>query len=104
MTATMTPAPASNSYRMFAVACVVHSAAVLALWAATFLADLDLLSGKTWLAFAWLWLIWPVVLFIRREGSISRFAYPVLIGAVMLMPCIPVAFTYTVWSFQGFAP
>lgn len=94
----------STTYRALAAACILHAATVFTLWATMFLADLDFMSGKLWLVVAWLWFIWPVALFFHRGRTVRRFVVPVLIGAALLVPCLPVFFTFTAWYIYGFAP
>src|SRR6185436_7886003 len=79
-------------YRVFAVSCVVHALAVSAFWAAMFVANLDLLPGKVWLALAWLWLVWPVALMLHPGRSLRRIAWRVFIAVGLLVPCTPVIY------------
>ena len=90
------------AYRVFACSCVIHALVVFAFWAAMFVANLDLMPGKVWLALAWLWLIWPAALLLHPGRSLRRIAWPVLIAVGLLVPCTPVIFTFTVWAVQGF--
>jgi hypothetical protein len=94
----------SVGYLALAAMGVIHALIVLAIWAATFLGHLDAISGKVWVGFAWLWLIWPVMLLLYPERTILRVIVPVTISAALLAPCVPVLFTFTVWAVQGFAP
>ena len=94
---------ATMSYRIIAFSCVIHALAVLAFWTALFVVNLDLIPGNVWLALAWLWLIWPIVLALHPGRTLKRIAWPVLVAIGLLVPCVPVVFTFTLWAVQGFA-
>jgi hypothetical protein len=61
------------------------------------------LGGTLWIASAWLWFLWPLLLFSRVVNGKALFA-ALLVGAALLLPTAPTLFTLTTWSVGGFAP
>ena len=94
-----------RTFRLLVALCIVHALIVLALWAATFLAGFKpLLPASVWVAFAWLWLAWPAAIMLHPSRSPLRVLLPALVGVVLLAPCAPTIFAFTVWWLIGFAP
>ena len=90
--------------RLLQGGCILHAAIVLSLWVATFPADLEVIPGKLWLALAWLWIVWPIAIALHPAFDFKQRVLPVVAGAALLAPCIPVIYTFTVWAIWGFAP
>jgi hypothetical protein len=90
-------------YRILAFLAVIHSAAVLTVWLFA-RPDAFPISPRVWVIFAWAWLIWPLLLSLHRGRSLVRFAVPVVLGLVLLIPCMPMLLAFTAWSIGRFAP
>jgi len=99
-----TSAPSDRQYKILGTLAIAHAALVLLVWLAVFYAELDVLSGRIWLALVWLWLFWPLALAFHPRRSLQRFVVPTILGVVFLAPCIPTAYTFTAWAVFGFAP
>jgi hypothetical protein len=87
--------------RLVGTLAVLHSIVVLLLW---FAAQRIGFSGRVWLAIAWLWLVWPVLLAILPGRSFKRFCIPVSLSLVIIAVCIPTLLAMTAWAIGGFAP
>jgi hypothetical protein len=96
--------PMPIGFRALTVGAVVHALVVLAFWAAEFIADLHVISARWWLALAWLWLIWPVVLAFHPARTWKSVAIALGVGIALLLPCVSTIYTFTVWAIEGFAP
>jgi uncharacterized membrane protein YGL010W len=99
-----TSPPLDRQYKILGALAVAHAALVLLLWLAVFYAEIDVLSGRAWLALVWLWLLWPLALAFHPRRSLKRFVVPTIVGVAVLAPCIPTAYTFTSWAVFGFAP
>ncbi|MEH2513575.1 hypothetical protein V1291_004929 [Nitrobacteraceae bacterium AZCC 1564] len=88
--------------RFLPVAAVAHALLVLVAWWAMFSMDVELISARQWLVGAWLWAVWPFILVLHP----ARSAWPISIAlgssALLLAPCVPTMFAFTVWTFGGF--
>ena len=97
--------PTNPPARLILIAgCMLHAVLVLALWAQTIIADRPLIPGKAWLALAWLWLVWPALLAAYSPRNLRNVVVPILVGALIIVPCIPTVYTFTIWAIGGFAP
>ncbi|HEY7943471.1 MAG: hypothetical protein ACHP7M_01675 [Burkholderiales bacterium] len=90
-----------QTFQLLALLCVAHALIVLLSWIAQSFADLSLLSGQIWLALAWLWLIWPLLLVLHPAGSPRRIFVPVFIGVVLIAPCMATIFLFTAWALDS---
>jgi hypothetical protein len=93
-----------RQYQTLAALAVVHAVLVLVLWLSAIQADVVAVSGRVWLFLTWLWLAWLPVLFLHPGRTRLRFIVPATLSLVALVPCIPTAYTFTVWAVGGFAP
>lgn len=90
--------------KVIAISAVAHAALVTADWMAMLYWGSPFISARLWFVVGWLWLVWPVLLFVTKARS-SRVAIAgVVLGAVTMLPSIPVIYSFTAWSIQGFAP
>lgn len=96
--------PVSHQFRALAGGAIMHALIVLLVWLSVFYFDLDLVSGQWWLLLFWSWPVWSLLLILHPVRSFKRVAVPVSIGIALLVPCIPTAFAFTVWTLGGFAP
>jgi hypothetical protein len=94
----------SLSFTVFAWICVLHALVVLLVWAGEFYIGMAMISGRTWLALAWLWLVWPFALSLHPAGTRKRVILPVVIGIILLAPCVGSIFLFTVWALERLAP
>jgi hypothetical protein len=90
-----------QTFQLLALLCVAHALIVLLSWIGQSFADLSLLSGQIWLALAWLWLIWPLLLVLHPAGSPRRIFVPVFIGVVLIAPCMATIFLFTAWALDS---
>ncbi|MGH8713873.1 MAG: hypothetical protein ACREYB_07695 [Casimicrobiaceae bacterium] len=90
-----------QSFQVLALLCVAHALIVLLLWIGRSFADLSLLSGQLWLALAWLWLVWPLLLVLHPAGSARRIFLPVFVGVVLIAPCMATIFLFTAWALDS---
>ena len=90
------------SFHRLALLAICHASVVLLLWVGVFNADLQLISERSWLILAWLWLAWPLLLALHPARSLRRVSVPLIIGTVLLIPCAPTMFALTVWAIGGF--
>jgi len=81
-----------------------HAVLVVGLWAAAMYLDTRLLSGTVWVALAWLWIVWPILLAVTKARSSRAALVAVMVGALVLLPTAPEIFAFTAWSIGGFAP
>ena len=95
--------PMPRSFRILIVGGIAHAAFVLILWVGMMRAELQILSGPEWLAFAWFWL-WPIAIVLHPARRLWRVAVPIVAGAALLVPCARTIYTFTAWSINGFAP
>ncbi len=93
----------SLSFTVFAWICVLHALVVLLVWAGEFYIGMAMISGRTWLALAWLWLVWPFALSLHPAGTRKRVILPVVIGIILLAPCVGSIFLFTVWALERLA-
>jgi hypothetical protein len=91
-------------HRILAGCCLLHPFIVFILWVQMIRDSSMLVSGEAWLIMAWLWLFWPLALCMCSPRSWRVTGIPVLIGIVMLAPCIPFVLAFTSWTIYGFAP
>jgi hypothetical protein len=94
----------SLSFNVFAWLCALHALVVLLVWAGEFYIGMAMISGRTWLVLAWLWLVWPFVLSLHPAGTRRRVILPVVIGIILLAPCVGSIFLFTVWALERLAP
>jgi len=87
-----------QSFDVMALLCVAHALIVLLLWAAQSFGKMTILPGQVWLALAWLWLSWPVLLILHPAGSPRRIFVPVFVGVVLIAPCMATIFLFTAWA------
>ena len=94
-----------RTHRVLASLAVAHSMTVLAFW---LLADRTggsfVVRSSVWVTFAWLWLVWPIVLVVHPGRSVARVALPVGLSVLLLAPCVEMVLMFTSWIFKGFAP
>ena len=62
---------------------------------------MSLLPGQVWLALAWLWLVWPLLLVLHPAGTPRRIFVPVFIGVVLIAPCMATIFLFTAWALDS---
>jgi hypothetical protein len=96
----------SNHLRfiLFASLAVAHALLVLVSWWAMFYAHVEIFSARAWLILAWLWVFWPFMIYLHPARSALPMSVALVIGALLLVPCAPTIFAFTVWSVRGFAP
>jgi hypothetical protein len=94
----------SFGIRLLALLSVSHAALVLVIWWGMSNADFLPLSGRAWLILAWLWLAWPLILGLHQARSPLLVLIPSVVGALLLAPCVPTIFAFTIWAVRGFAP
>jgi len=94
----------SSTYRALAASAIVHALLVALIWVGEFYFDISILPSRVWLVLAWLWLIWPVVLFFHPDRSPLRVFVPCLVGLVLLAPCLSTVWPFTAWAIGGIAP
>lgn len=104
MTALVRPRQASLTFSVLAWICVLHALLVLMVWAGEFYVGMAMVSGRTWLIMAWLWLTWPFALALHPAGRRRRVFVPVVIGLILLAPCVGSIFLFTVWALEHTAP
>lgn len=92
-----------QSFQILALLCVAHALTVLLLWSVQSFGKMALVAGQVWLAMAWLWLIWPLLLLLHPAASPRRIFVPVFIGVVLLAPCMATIFLFTAWALDGSA-
>ncbi|MGH8852435.1 MAG: hypothetical protein ACREYD_15705 [Casimicrobiaceae bacterium] len=90
-----------QSFQVLGLLCVAHALIVLLLWIGQSFGGLSLLSGQLWLALAWLWLIWPLLLVLHPAGSPRRIFIPVFVGVVLIAPCMASIFLFTAWALDS---
>ena len=92
--------PLPMTYRILAEAAILHALSL------TLMIKLNVnpVSGRTWIVFVWLWLIWPVVLLIHPARTLRRWLLPVGVGILLLFPCWFEIAAFTAWRIKGFAP
>lgn len=90
-----------QSFQILALLCVAHALIVLLLWSIQSFGNMALVAGQMWLALAWLWLIWPLLLILHPAGSPRRVFVPVFMGVVLLAPCMATMFLFTAWALDG---
>jgi hypothetical protein len=90
-----------QSFEIIALLCVAHALTVLLMWAVQSFGNMALVAGQIWLALAWLWLIWPLLLVLHPAGSARRIFVPVFIGVVLLAPCMATIFLFTAWAMDS---
>ena len=100
--ATVAPMPAS--FRAMAIGSVAHAVLLLCLWSIVVFADTHVVPARLWLALAWLWLAWPIALALHPARTARRLVATLLIGLVILLPCVQTIYVLTSWSITGFAP
>lgn len=94
---------ALQSFQVMALLCVAHALIVLLLWIAQSFGHMALLRGQVWLALAWLWLAWPLLLVLHPASSPRRIFVPVFIGVVLIAPCMATIFLFSAWALDGSA-
>ena len=92
-----------QSFEILALLCVAHALIVLLLWTMQSFGNMALVGGQIWLALAWLWLIWPLLLVLHPAGSARRIFVPMFIGVVLLAPCMATIFLFTAWAMDAMA-
>jgi hypothetical protein len=92
-----------QSFQILALLSVAHALIVLLLWSVQSFRNMALVAGQVWLALAWLWLIWPLLLILHPAGSPRRIFVPVFIGVVLLAPCMATIFLFTAWALDASA-
>jgi hypothetical protein len=90
-----------QSFQVLALLCVAHALTVLLLWGVQSFGKMALVGGHAWLAMAWLWLIWPLMLVLHPAGTPRRIFIPLFIGVVLLAPCMATIFLFTAWALDG---
>jgi hypothetical protein len=78
-----------------------HALIVQLLWTVHSFANMALLPGQIWLALAWLWLVWPLLLVLHPAGTPRRIFVPVFIGVVLIAPCMATIFLFTAWALDA---
>lgn len=89
--------PSRTSLGVLSIAAVTHAALVLTAWVGEFYAGFSMLSGKLWLVLAWSWLAWPFVLAAHPGATRRRVAVPIILGLILLVPCLSTIFLFSVW-------
>jgi hypothetical protein len=92
-----------QSFQVMALLCVAQALVVLLLWIVQSFGNMTVLPGQVWLALAWLWLVWPLLLILHPVGSPRRIFVPVFIGVVLIAPCMATIFLFTAWALDGSA-
>jgi hypothetical protein len=92
-----------QSFQILALLCVVHALIVLLLWMVQSFGRMTLMPAQFWLAMAWLWLVWPLLLVLHPAGSPRRIFVPIFIGVVLIAPCMATIFLFTAWALDGTA-
>lgn len=90
-----------QSFQVLALLCVAHALIVLLLWIGQSFANFSLVSGQIWLALAWLWLVWPLLLVLHPAASPRRIFIPVFTGVVLLAPCMATIFLFSAWALDS---
>ena len=90
--------------RFLASGAIVHAGLVTADWWAALYADIVVVPSRIWLIVAWNWLIWPFGLVVARKQASRLTVGAVAIGGLLLVPSVPIIYTFTVWSIGGFSP
>jgi hypothetical protein len=90
--------------RWLVLLAVGHALLVLVVWWEGFYGRVEWFSARWWLAFAWLWVVWPFVLLFFPARPLWWNWIALGIGALLLSPCVPWIFAFTVWTIWGFAP
>ena len=104
MTALTRSRQSSLTFSVLACVCVLHALVVLLVWAGEFYVGMAMVSGRTWLILAWLWLVWPFVLALHPAGSRRRVLLPIVLGIILLAPCVGSIFLFTVWALEHITP
>lgn len=85
-------------------ACLVHAALVTAFWIIVFRFDIDVMSGRLWMAVALIWPLWAIAAVLSPRATIRAWVGAGVVGLVVLLPVLPTLYTFVVWSIGGFAP
>jgi hypothetical protein len=104
MTALTRSRQSSLTFSVFAWISVVHALAVLLVWSGEFYVGMAMVSGRTWVILAWLWLVWPFALALHPAGSRRRVLLPIVLGIILLAPCVGSIFLFTVWALERITP
>jgi len=92
-----------QSFELMALLCIAHALIVLLLWIVHSFAKMSLLPGQVWLGLAWLWLVWPLLQVLHPAATPRRIFVPVVIGVVLIAPCMATIFLFTAWALDGSA-
>jgi hypothetical protein len=84
--------------RLLALLAVGHALLVLVAWWQMFYTGVELFSARWWLVFAWLWAAWPFMLLIYPARPLLWTWMALGMGALLLTPCVPTIFAFTVWT------
>lgn len=90
--------------KFVAIGALAHAVLVTANWWAMLYWDESLIPGRLWFALGWLWLAWPILLVVTKARTSLLAVGGVVGGALAMLPSIPVIYSWTVWSIEGFAP
>jgi hypothetical protein len=94
----------SRPYLWIALGMVVHALTVLLVWITVFHFDIEVMPARLWLVSAWLWLFWPLAMFLHPARFRGRLLAPLAVSVALLWPCIGTVYTFTAWTITGFAP
>ena len=75
-----------NQHRLLGCLAVLHSAAILVLWAARPWPVPPKWFDPLWVGVATLWFFWPIVLLLHVGRSFLRFVVPLVIAGVITIP------------------
>lgn len=80
-------------HRILGASSVIHSAAILAIFATVTVGAFRIPSWPWWLHHLWvglatLWLLWPLVLLLHHGRSTLRVTIPLLVSTVLLLPTL----------------
>ena len=102
--AELTPIPPNPIGRIVPLAAICHAAVVTTLWWLMIYQDRDFVSARAWLAIAWAWVLWPIVVaFVWARISWLGLALTA-VGAVILLPAVSTVYSFSAWLIGGFAP
>jgi hypothetical protein len=95
---------ASSGSDWLVAGCLIHAGLVTVLWLSVFKFEVDIVSAKIWMAFALIWLLWPLCVFISPRETWRKWTTAVGVGIVVLAPTVPTLYTFISWTVEGFAP
>jgi len=74
--------PASR-LRLLTLLAIAHASLAFYLWLCAFELDLVLAPVRIWVALAWSWATWPVLMVVASRRSLARFAERALISPIV---------------------